>query len=165
MGNPLMHLVCYVGSFPLVQPFLDGGLQNDIARCYFGSSLLAAIFSRHHQIINFLLDRDIDTNIISLKHGIALYYACRNNNTDIIHALLDHRANVNADGANQESPLAALLSYKNSSYSIKNSLNLLLHKVDNFRIRTEDLYLVVSTSSSCLNKGPCGAFFSTKQPG
>jgi ankyrin repeat protein len=149
LGPPL-HLAAYIGSIPVIRLFLQAGVDINTPGGYFGSALLAAVYAQQQDTIAYLLDQGIDANIFSANHGTALHLACRQgdrNKTRTVRTLLEHRADVNANGSKSESPLSALLSSNMTGYMpeiAEDTLEIILQTATGLKVRPEDLILAVT---------------------
>ncbi|CAI7623274.1 unnamed protein product [Penicillium glandicola] len=153
--GPPLHLAAFIGSIPILQLFLQMGVDINTTGGYFGSALLAAVYARQQTMIGYLLDRGVNINLHSADFGTALHLACHQDNQNklkTVRAFLEHGADINANGSESESPLSALLSSNMTSYMptiAEDTLEILLQTGTNLKVRPVDLILAVTVDDEC----------------
>ena len=63
------------------------------------TALLLAIMSGHTQIVQYLLDKGADINALSKDGHSSLMIACQYKHQDIVHLLLNYRADANTQNS------------------------------------------------------------------
>ncbi|KGO36197.1 hypothetical protein PEX1_030150 [Penicillium expansum] len=153
--GPPLHLAAFIGSIPILQLLLQTGVDINTVGGYFDSALIAAVYAKQQNTIVYLLGQGIDANLFSAEFGTALNLACHQENqnkTKTVRALLKHRADVNANGSESESPVSALLSSNMTSHKpsiAEDTLEIILQSAANLKVRPEDLVLAVTVDDKC----------------
>lgn len=103
--NSVLSLACILNGTEAVKMLLDAGADHSILDPN-GYSLIAAVFTGNTDIVEMLLDAGADPNIIDHNGWGALHCVTRRTETEILHALLRHKADVNLpDQINGNTPM------------------------------------------------------------
>ena len=103
--NSVLSLACILNGTEAVKMLLDAGADPNIID-HNGYSLIAAVFTGNTDIVEMLLDAGADPNIIDHNGWGALHCVIRRTETEILHALLRHKADVNLpDQINGNTPM------------------------------------------------------------
>ena len=95
LAHPLYY-ASLLGIKPVVEYFLEHGIDPDTPGGRLGSPLQAASLRGHEQIVHLLLDHNADARIQAGEFGTALCAATLHNHIQIVEVLLDHDAPINA---------------------------------------------------------------------
>ncbi|KAF7981790.1 hypothetical protein HWV62_31881 [Athelia sp. TMB] len=99
-AHPLYY-ASLLGIKPVVEYFLEQGVDPDTPGGRLGTPLQAASLRGHEQIVNLLLDHNADATIQAGEFGTALCAAILHNHIQIVELLLDRDAPINAHSQNK----------------------------------------------------------------